>query len=239
MSQQYALRIDRDDAATLGRIRCRPGIEVCDRPEGIWLRVSDISDELEADLRALPGTRYSVLHDGQLVEVGNLVPQGQLPDQAWVELKIWMSVSMKPAALGGVLSHKVDLQIVRNGIAREANVLVTDVATWQQYSLNAPQVRLDGWAFATNGESQVVVRGMPLPSVHGVRYVEQHGVAIEAGWAWSPPVDPDVLACVLDLEKDDLALLHADGSWDYVSADDFVRATRSAVRLSMGAEFDG
>jgi hypothetical protein len=62
--------------------------------------------------------------------------------------------------------------------------------------------------------------------------VEDNGIAAAAGWIWSPPVDSEVLRDSLRLEPHDLALLHEDGTWDHVRGADFVRATRSAARLS-------
>ena len=239
MSEQRALRMCLEDSSCLGRLRRRSGVEVCQHQDAIWVRVREISDELEVELRKLPGTRFSVLPDGQLVRFGKLVPSGHLPDDRWVRLARWMTVQADPPALSGEVSDGIGLRIVRGGQSGESNVIVTSLERWQKYAVGAPQVRLDRWAFAINGEGKIVVRGEPLPPVQGGRFVERSGVAVEAGWTWSPRIAPDVLSEALGLASGDVALLYEDGTWDHVQAADFVRATRSAVRLSCEAFSDG
>jgi hypothetical protein len=120
----------------------------------------------------------------------------------------------------------------------EPNVLVTSRACWLAYGGNAPQARLDRWSFAMETTGRVAVRGRPLPPIAGTRYIEQEGVAAPAGWSWVPRLSAQVVREALQLDAGDLALLHDDGTWDYIAAEDFVRATRSAIRLSCGARAD-
>jgi hypothetical protein len=113
-------------------------------------------------------------------------------------------------------------------------VLWTTLAAWHDWAERAGQVRLDRLAFAVKSASEVVVRGSPVPPIPGRRFVQTGGVAVEAGWACSPPLDADVVGELLGLAPHDLALLHPDGNFDHVPAESFVRATRSAVRMSGG-----
>ena len=239
MNVQRALCMQVSDVASLGRLRRRSGVEVCECQDAVWLRVREITDELEADMRTLPGTRFTVLPDGQLVGFGKLVPKGQLPDDDWIELAQWMAVGVDSAALSGKVNERIKLRVVRGGPVGEPNMIVTRHDIWQRFAVLAPQVRLDRWAFASSGGSGVVVRGTPPPPVKGLRFVEISGVAVQAGWTWVPPVAPDVLSKVLGLASDDVALLYANGNWDHIRGDDFVRTTRSAVRLSGEAIADG
>lgn len=232
MNHRRAVRMHSDNANSLGRLRLQSGIEVTEHGDTLWLHIAHSSEELDAALRTLPGERFTVLPDDQLVPLGNRVPTGHLPDCDWIELSRWLRVTAPLAGFSGQLPHKIELQFTRGGPTGESNLIVTDVATWHDYAISAPQVRLERWSFAMNGAGQVLVRGTPLPPIAGTRFVEASGVAIAAGWTWTPHVAPEVLAEVLELEKGDLALLHSDGQWDLIPSDSFVRATRSAVRLS-------
>ncbi|HVW35796.1 MAG TPA: hypothetical protein VHB99_00775, partial [Pirellulales bacterium] len=73
----------------------------------------------------------------------------------------------------------------------------------------------------------------PLAPLGGVQYVEESGIAVPAGWHWSPAVEAAVVRAALGLEPGDSALWFADGSWQKIAADDWVRATRSAARFSL------
>ncbi len=232
MNGQIALRMNVNDAPTLGRIRRQAAISVFEAQNEIWLQASHVSEELEAELRSLPGTRYSVLPDDQLVLHGHLVPQGRLPDGRWIELPEWLRVELPPSAFSGRPRRKCPVRIVRSTTPADANVIVAQLHAWQDYAIRAPQIRLDRLSFAMNDRDEAVIRGAPLPAIPGVRYVDNLGVAVEAGWEWTPAVAAEILRNVLELQSGDVALLHASGQWDHIPAEDFVRATRSAVRLS-------
>jgi len=237
MSGAWAVCLARDDAAAIGRLRRRPGIEVCEAEAGVWLRGSRLDDDLDRALRGLPGgRRFRVLPDRQLVPADARVPEGHLPEASWTPIAEWVSPRSQPAALPGELPCKATLRVVRCDLPREANVLLTTLPAWREYAAEAPQIRLDRWAFAVGDRSRVVIFGSPPPPIPGTRYVAEQGVAVPCGWAWSPPVEAPVVQQALGIGRGDLALLHADGTWDHIRAGDLVRATRSAVRLSAGAD---
>jgi len=85
----------------------------------------------------------------------------------------------------------------------------------------------------------VVIRGTPLPPLAGARFVDRGGVAVPAGWTWSPAVDAPTLRRLLQLEKGDLTLWTLDGPWQRIAADDFARAGRSAIRATAEGLADG
>lgn len=232
MSTRRAVRIHPDDAESLGRLRLQPGIEVSERADALWLHILPSSDELDAQLRMLPGTLFTVRLDEQLIPFGKLVPSGYLPEGPWVELSQWMRVTAPTAGFSGQLKGTVELHFIHGGPVRDANLIETDIGTWCEYAATAPQIRIEQLSFAMNGDRRVLVRGTPLPPIAGVRYVEDSEIAIMAGWCCAPPIAAEVLAEVLELEANDLALMHIDGQWNRIPCDSFVRATRSAVRLS-------
>ncbi len=239
MNFQRALSMRLSDAATLGRLRQCAGVDAGEREDQVWLRITDASEELEADLRTLPGTRFDVLPDGQLVPHGNLTPQGYLPELHWSDLRSWIQIDVSAPTLSGVSPGPTTLQVVRGGCAGEANVLLTSMETWRDYALHAAQVRLDALTFATSDDGQVVVRGTPCPPIAGVRYVEREGIAVAAGWTHRPQIDSEVMAHGLGLEAGDIAMFHADNSWDLIRDGELVRASRTAVRASTEAQGGG
>jgi hypothetical protein len=103
---------------------------------------------------------------------------------------------------------------------------------WRDYAVAAPQIRLNCLSFAASDDSQALVRGEPLPPLPGTRFVEVSGVAVPLGWTWWPAVDAEVVRQALGFAEYDLALFTSAGECELIVADDFVRATRSAVRLT-------
>jgi hypothetical protein len=124
----------------------------------------------------------------------------------------------------------VPLCLVPCGELREPALLETSLDQLAKYCLTAPQWRLDCWSFALAADGQALVRGTPLPPLPGTCWVQTGGICVPAGRAWSPAVEPEIVRQLLQLNTGELALLRGDGSWDRVANDDWVRASRSAVR---------
>lgn len=233
MNGSWTVRISIADACTLARLRGKHGLEICFREDTIWLRGTEMHEDLDRRLRALPGDRYEVLPDRQLVRGGCRVPKGYLPEGSWIALSDAVCVELDPPALGAEYDSKVHLRLVRGGPTRSANLLLTAAETWTAYAERASEARLQQLAFAASETGTVLIRGVPLPPLSGARLVEDRGIAVPCGWTWTPRVDADVLRELFQLESGDLALLREDGAWEHLRADDFVRATRSAARSTL------
>jgi hypothetical protein len=220
-------------------LRTVPGIEANEADDHFWLRGDTLDDDLDLKLRKLPGAvRYTVLPDGQLVARGDRVPKGRLPDGEWTPLADWIGLVPQPAALSGESGQRVPLRLVRGDEDQAPTILVTDLAAWQSYVVGAPELRLRPLTFAAAADGRVLVRGHPLPPLPGVRYVEHDRVAIPCGLTFSPPLEPPVLHELLGLASGELALFDADGGFERVHSDQFVRATRSAARFTAESSHD-
>jgi hypothetical protein len=241
----WALELDAGDIASLGRLRLERGLEACQQGDRLWLRGGNLDESLALRVRQLPALeRYTVLSDQALVAEGHQVPHGYLPQGPWLPLAELIEIarpeSGSAAHENGVLNTwmPASLVLVRDDLIREPNLLLARIDLWSDYAAAAPQIRLNRWSFAANDCGEVLIRGTPLPPIAGQRFVEIEGVAVEAGWMWSPRVEPVVLRQKLELAADDLVLLRSDGEAigavraEIIPAASFVKATRSAVRLT-------
>ncbi|HWE97184.1 MAG TPA: hypothetical protein VG269_24705 [Tepidisphaeraceae bacterium] len=237
MSEGWAVRLPLDKAPVAASLRTWPGVLACETDSCLWLRGSHLTDELTLELRKLPGAeRYTLLDDDSVTPIGARVPSGKLPDTGWQPLAAWIAPAPQPAALSGKLDRRAAMRLVRVGGEERASVLVTNMTAWAEYARSAPQVRLGPLRFAVAADGRALVRGIPLPSIAGTRYVEAEGIAIPCGFRPSPPIDPSVLRTRLGISPTDLALFHEDGSWERLDSNDFVGATRSSARASGGID---
>lgn len=219
--------------ASVGSLRLLPGVEVHASGEWVWLRGRQLEEGLDRRLRSVPGAkRFRILADGQLLAAGHRVPQGQLPDGPWVPLARWMGIEAPEACRAAQLPQPITLELRRSSRVVEPSVLLTSMESWLSCADDCPQVRLDRWRFAVCSEGRVAIEGRPLPSLPGRRLVNYEGIAVPAGWYWSPAVEPAIVRERFGLEGDDLALWLTAGSWERIVASDFVRATRAAIRAS-------
>ncbi len=159
-------------------------------------------------------------------------PKNRLPGGPWVSLPKWLALELPPAGLAGRSEQRTPMVLVRSSRPETASVLLTSIDRWEAYAIQAPQVRLDRWQFAVAEDGRVVVRGEPLPPLPGERWVDREGIAVPAGWRWSPPVEAAIVRAVFGLEPGDLALWQTDGTWQRIRAADFMPASRAAVRAT-------
>jgi hypothetical protein len=110
--------------------------------------------------------------------------------------------------------------------------VLTSFAEWSAFTLGAPEVRLGNLSFAVAENGETLVIGRPLPSVPGVRLVDHSGILTPCGFEWTPAVDAAVLRELFNLAEADAVVLHPDGTHQVIRAEQFVGASRCAVRLT-------
>jgi hypothetical protein len=222
-------------------LRLRPGISATEDGEGLWLRGDDLDEELDFELRKLPGAVRHLVGDADTVtEMGRRLPTGELPaDAHWVPLSSWAAIKPQPAALSGTPPERATLRLERAGSEQPATVLLTTIRAFADYATSAPLVRLRALRVAACADGRAILRGDPLPPLPGRRFAEREGIAAPCGFALSPPLEPAVVRALLDLSPDDLALFHEDGTYERIDASSFARASRGTARATLAATNTG
>jgi hypothetical protein len=222
-----------DHAASVAPLRKHSDVEVRVAGDRLWLRGTHWSDELDRSFRKILGAeRYKWLADDQIAPRDCILPNGVLPEGTWSPLDTWLQPVTPPTVLSARVGRQTPLHLVRATGEQAANLLEIDFQAWYDYAVGAPKIRLDRLSFAVSDDGRALIRGEPLPPLPGARYVETKGIAMPLGLTWSPAVDADVLRGSIGLTDGAIALFTADGMCDVLEAEDFVRASRSAVRLT-------
>jgi hypothetical protein len=255
MSVQWAIRLALADAASLAPLRLIRGIEVAEKDSFVWARGANSDEKIERLLRALPAiARYEITAGNRLREVESRIPSESLPALNWQPASTWLRVRMPTGPLTPsfvksttegrpALSpsdgereslRRVSLRIIRSAVEQPIDLLVTTLEEWREFALNAPELRLRQLRFAVDETGNVIVRGKPLPPVRGRQFVLDGNIAVQAGFTWEPAVSADVLSRRLGLSADALALFHDDGTFSRIESEQFVPATRSAIRETAG-----
>jgi hypothetical protein len=228
-------------AGAAAALRLRTDVSAAEDGDWLWLRGDDLDEALDLELRKLPGAiRHLVGPTDAVTEVGRRLPTGELPDDLrWAPLSSWAAVQPQPAALSGESPPRVPLRLRRVDHEEPATILVTTVQAFADYAIAVPLIRLRPLRVAAASDGRAVLRGDPLPPLPGRRYAERDGIAAPCGFAFVPPVEPTVIASLLDLSPDDLALFHEDGSYERIDATSFARASRGTARATLAALTDG
>ena len=233
MNFPWVINIAREDAESLARLRLVPGIEVSEAVDLIWLRGAHADEQLETRLAALPARdRYEWLASNQLRPLDRRIPSGHLPDLRWQPLDMWLQAEMPVAALPATETGRISLCLLRTSDEREPELLLTSMEEFGTFAAAAAQVRLDRLQFAADAAGRVLVRGRPLPPLPGRRFVLHGCIAVPAGFSWQPAVHADVLVRAFNVANDSLVLWYENGTITRLHGEQFVPASRSAVRAT-------
>jgi hypothetical protein len=80
-----------------------------------------------------------------------------------------------------------------------------------------------------------LIHGTPLPPVRGSRFVDHDGLAVPAGFHWSPAVEVTVVKKAFGIADKMVVLWREDGSLEEIADEQLVPVTRSAVRMTWEA----
>ena len=224
-------------------LRQDPGIEILitaanddhsEQESMAWLRGPSLDEPIDRLLRSVLGcTLFHSLHDGQLVPVGSVIPQGHVPQGEWQPLQNAMKLSLPSKRFAHRRVQALQIVLERSARDESPDLVVLARRDWLAYATTAPSVRLNRLMFATS-DAETIVLGHPLPPLSGDFYWTKDGVAAPVGFHWSPAVAATVIRKKLQLEGNDVALLQVSGEYCIIRQDQFVRATRSAVRQTEG-----
>lgn len=237
--RDWIASVPRERASLLTELWLRDGIDVQLTDDVIWLRGSVVDDSLLVALRRIADCeRFDVDASGRLVPFGLRVPVDVAPEGKWTPLRAAISLKSPLRSVPAECSQLIPLSLNHGGSAGEANVLALSFAAWRAYVEVAPQVRLQSLTFAVSNAEQVVVRGLPLPSLRGQTFVEVDGVALPSGWTLGRAVSRTTVRRLCGARStDDFLLLSVDADGlvsrvERIAEACFVAASRSAVRLT-------
>ncbi len=229
----WAARIPAVSGMALGPLRTAEAVLGAMVGDRFWIRGGNRGGDLGIELRKIPGLiRFEIGAGDCLVSSGSRVPGERLPAVEWRPLSELLVPRPQAAALAAPSPVPVALRMVAAAAEQPAAALLLGFEVWLDWCDRAPELRLSRLQFAAAADGRVIVRGQPLPPLPGTRLTEVEGLLLPAGLRWTPAVDAAVLRELLALGDDELALLTVAASFERLTQQDFVRATRSAVRAS-------
>src|SRR4051812_33209224 len=235
----WAIYIAKEDSATLATLRLINGIEVAETDGQIWLRGKIGSETLEPKLGSLPALeRFEWLDGNKLRRIDQRVPSRRLPELPWKPISAWSQVRLPLAAFPADLPAKAALRLARSTDEQPPTLLLTSIGDFTAFSKNAAAIRLNPLRFAANAAGEVLIRGNPLPPLPGRRFVLHGLIAAPAGFSWRPAVAIEVLERSFNVSGDALIVWHEDGTITRLHTEQFISATRSAVRATAEALAD-
>lgn len=221
-------------AESINHLRDLPDLEVAFHEDRVWIRGQCEGLDLPEKLVRLPlEDIYFFGGENRLTPIESSVPSARLPeDLVWEPI----AAATRPIAGGnllpGVIEHKCPVRLIRSPQASEPNLVqipLEDLLAWAE---TTAEIRLTPLIFACSDTGDALIRGTPIPSIPGKRWVETEGIAVPAGMTWDPPVPARVLVKAMNLNPGDLCLLTEANQRVLIVSANFIQATRAAIRLT-------
>jgi hypothetical protein len=220
------------DMSALGSIRTWPGLRVAIAGEDLWVRGIP-PDTTQIQLRKLPA-RHTFLADMQerLFLPGKHTPQDTLKKMSWEPIASFIKVELPVSAMPATPNSRHTVRLSPTKRAAEPFAIRTTLEHWKIYADTAPLIRLQRLSFAVCETGEVLVIGSPLPPIPGSVFTLQDNILLPAGYDFDPPAIGQFMSSLTGTESDTLVLFHTDGQWEKIAGTCFVRASRSAIRLT-------
>lgn len=232
MNTEYVLILLKGEKEALGSVRCIPGLQAA---EADYLYLRSINEEIWSDKRI---HQLPVLHSYRLDEEERLFPlQGvtpvdKLPSLSWQSLSQFITPELPVSPLPGKLPDSISIQLKPTDKVQDGTALLTTLSIWKEYAEAAPEARLRVLRFAASGDGHVLVLGNPLPPIQGREFYQIHKLLLPSGYVFEASVIADLIQQKQATEQDLLYLFVPSGEVHTMVPSSFVKATRSAVRLT-------
>lgn len=219
--------------AALGAVRCLLGLTAAIDKDELWLRGIPYPEKTDPLIQQLPALHTWLLNDqAQLFPIGKLTPVATLKQLHWISLAELLPVTLPVSGMPALPPMPEPLQLARSAESQSGNVLLTTFDTWQQYANTASAARLRQLSFAVSADGQALIMGLPLPPIPGQEYVLQQQLLLPAGYCFTPPGIASIVSQQLNPAQTDFLLFRTNGIWERIPTTAFVKADRSAVRLT-------
>lgn len=225
------LHIEKRYLKQLGNIRVLPNCWIAEDEEKIWLKSEIEGGVTPLAIQQLPAMRrFRVDEKGSLFPLKGLTPVGKMPTLNWLPIASFVTVDLPVAALPAQIQDTVTAKLIRSKEMEEANFLLLPWKLWQEYALATSNIRLKPLTFAVSEQGEVVVYGKPLPPLPGRLFWQTKQILLPAGWAFEYPIIAEILTSTHLKKKNTLLLYQAEGLAELPAKEDFMQASRSAIR---------
>jgi hypothetical protein len=236
-ARPWAARIATGDARAVAVLRLLRGVEAAEvdgEAAALWIRGPDLSDDIDAALRRVPGLeRFHLLPADLLATPDGRVPEARLPALAWRPIAQHFDIALPPPATAGDRPTSVVIRVVASSAERRASGVLTDVGAWETWCAGASEIRLQRLRFAARADGCLLVRGDPTPPIRGaIPLWEDTDILVPCGHVPAPDIGGEALRVVFGLADGDVALLGVDGAFEVIPGAAFAAASRSAARLT-------
>ena len=239
--KEFVVILFETDCFALASIRTLPNVKaatcvVADKTPQIFLRGILSADKPPIEIQKLPTQDVFILKDNLLFPISGVTPLSKLPDLKWQSLLDFLPIELPKSPFPAVVDAKIPVRLVDSAHIQKSCALLTDFKNWVNYVETAPDVRLNKCFFAVSKSGKALILSDDfLPPINGTAYWQDEQILLPCGKAFEWAITARLLTKKYDLELGSLLFFSKELGIDTpqrIDLLDFVRCTRSAVRLT-------
>lgn len=233
MQTEIVITIALKDKELLGNVRTLPGLSSREVDDIIYVR--GIPENPSIRIKKLPTLNtYTLSKSGELFPIGKSTPVAVISDLQWIPLQEYIDVEPPVSALPGTTDRKYSMALLPSNSERKGTAILTTLDIWKNYAESAPDIRLEKLSFAVSEQKKVLIMGNPLPAIPGQEFWASERFLIPCGFDFEFPILKELFQKKFIQAHSDRILLSSDGNIEIIPDYNFVKATRSAIRLTKG-----
>lgn len=227
----YLLEIDKKHKQLLLAIRHWDTIRIAFTETAIWLKDFSAEQLHSPELLKIPYITVFEVKDNMLFVKGSLLPSKKMPSAL-----LWTPIQKAlPVVLPGLnhnffgIHEKIDIQIIRSQVEREAFALLATVDDVNKYVENAPQTRLERLQWVVL-ENKILILGVPLLPIKGDSFWKINDAILPTGYDFELAILSEVIAGKLNPDSDCLMLWQQDSTCVKIPKDNIMPLSISSFR---------
>jgi len=229
-------QIQTSDLGSLAQHRHRKNWEAAlESTEFCFLRAPFSKNNLELFGKLPCLKRWRLGDQGRLTLLGKTLPNKILHTLSWQDLSTLLPLVPAKGRNSEEFFGHIPLILTSSDSIRESTALLIESEQFLSWANDAAAPRLSRLKFALSSNKKVLINGTPLPSLAGQSFYPQGQLLLPSGFALPEHLFHEHISAALKLRSDQFALIHTN-EIDILDTEQFIPATRAAVRLSINTK---
>jgi len=230
---EYWLRLPLKYKEKLSQIRVWKSLRMATDEDDIWVR-GILPEQLNSiEIRSIPFKKIYFQKDNALFLLGGNLPEERLKTSLlWSPIHKALSVEMPNYNFNYFGVHEtIDFKLVASSVERESKALVTELDILDNYIPKALAIRLQAIEWTIVNKKAFLI-GIPLLSIPGKTYWQQHNFLIPTGYDFEYPELSNFYHKNLQTESNQYIVLQPNHTYYKLSKDQLKPLSISGYKLS-------
>ena len=221
-------KINKDDLAPL---RKWSNLKVAFDKDQIWVTNFDHTQIESIEVKSVPYKTIFYRKDSKLFLLNSLLPDRNEPSFLWTPIERAFPLEINHANHNYFgIEEKISIKLVQDDVERDAEVLLTNISTLENYLNSAPVIRLKNLTWIVIGGSEVLIFGKPLLPINGTVFWKNQEAIIPVGYNFELSILSEIINEKISKNKSTWMIWFKDATYFSIEKSQLMPLTLSSFR---------